>query len=65
MVISTTRTAFPVFQAEGISFVTGSQWEPNNGAYEILPFIYGTLITSIIALILAVPMSLGVVPFLD
>ena len=65
MVISTTRTAFPVFRQEGISFVFGSDWDPSAGSYEILPFIYGTLITSIIALIIAVPMSIGVALFLS
>jgi phosphate transport system permease protein len=64
MVISTTRTAFPVFRAQGISFVFGSDWAPSQGSYEILPFMYGTIVTSIIALILAVPMSIGVALFL-
>ncbi|MGI5940440.1 MAG: phosphate ABC transporter permease subunit PstC [Thermoleophilia bacterium] len=64
MVISTTRTALPVFQAEGISFITGSDWHPAQGSYQILPFIYGTIVTSVIALILAVPMSIGVALFL-
>jgi len=64
MVISTTRTAFPVFRAQGISFVTGSKWDPNTDVYQILPFIYGTIITAIIALIVAVPMSMGVALFL-
>jgi phosphate transport system permease protein len=64
MVFSTTRTAMPVFRAEGISFVTGSDWAPSKGAYQILPFIFGTVVTSIIALILAIPMSIGVALFL-
>jgi phosphate transport system permease protein len=64
MVISTTRTALPVFRAEGISFVTGSNWDPGQGSYQILPFIYGTIVTSVIALIVAVPMSVGVALFL-
>ena len=64
MVISTTRTALPAFRAEGLSFVTGSNWDPSNGSYQILPFIYGTVVTSVIALILAVPMSVGVALFL-
>jgi phosphate transport system permease protein len=64
MVISTTHTALPVFRAEGISFVTGSNWDPNTDVYQILPFIYGTIITAIIALIVAVPMSMGVALFL-
>jgi len=64
MVASTTNTAFPRFQAEGISFITGSEWNPNEDTYGILPFIYGTLVTSFIALIIAIPMSLGVALFL-
>ncbi len=64
MVISTTRTALPVFRAEGISFFTGSDWDPGRGSYEILPFIYGTVATSVIALIIAVPLSMGVALFL-
>ncbi len=64
MVFSTTRTALPVFRTEGISFVTGSDWDPGKGSYQILPFIYGTIVTSVIALIVAVPMSLGVALFL-
>lgn len=64
MVISTTKTALPVFRAEGISFVTGRNWDPSNNSYQILPFIYGTLVTSVIALIIAVPMSIGVALFL-
>jgi phosphate transport system permease protein len=65
MVVSTTRTGLPVFRKEGISFVTGSDWDPGAGSYQILPFIFGTVVTSIIALLLAVPMSVGVALFLS
>ena len=64
MVYSTTRSALPAFRSQGFSFVIGNNWDPNNGIYQILPFIYGTLVTSIIALIVAVPMSVGVALFL-
>ena len=64
MVISTTAHRAAGLQAEGISFVTGSNWDPGNGSYEILPFIYGTIVTSVIALVIAVPMSMGVALFL-
>ena len=64
MVFSTTRTALPVFGKAGISFVTSSQWDPNAGRFGILAFIYGTVITSIIALIIAVPLSVGIALFL-
>jgi phosphate transport system permease protein len=64
MVISTTGTALPAFRAEGLSFVTGTDWDPGNGSFEILPFIYGTVVTSVIALVIAVPLSMGVALFL-
>jgi phosphate transport system permease protein len=64
MVVSTTHTAFPVFQKEGISFVTGTDWATGQESYQILPFIYGTLVTSVIALIIAIPLSIGVALFL-
>jgi phosphate transport system permease protein len=60
MVVTTTNTALPVFRSEGISFVTGTEWLPDRGVFGILPFIYGTLVTSAIALLIAVPVSLGV-----
>ena len=64
MVVSTTGTALPVFRSEGISFITGSEWNPGDGEFGILAFIYGTVVTSVIALIIAVPLSLGVSLFL-
>ncbi len=64
MVLSTTNTALPIFRAEGISFVTSSDWHPANGDYGILAFIYGTLVTSAIALVIAVPISLGIAIYL-
>ena len=64
MVFSTTRTALPVFGKSGISFVTSSEWNPAAGRYGILVFIYGTVVTSIIALVIAVPLSVGIALFL-
>ena len=64
MVVSTTGTALPVFRAEGISFVTSTDWDPSDGQFGALAFIYGTIVTSVIALVIAVPLSLGVALFL-
>ena len=64
MVISTTGTALPVFRSQGISFVTSSEWRPSAGEFGILAFIYGTVVTSAIALVIAVPLSIGVSLFL-
>ena len=50
MVVSTTGTALPVFRSKGISFVTSSEWNPERRQFGILAFIYGTVVTSVIAL---------------
>jgi phosphate transport system permease protein len=59
----TTKQAWPIFRRDGFGFITGTRWDPTNGKYGALPFIYGTLVSSVIALVLAVPMSLGIALF--
>ena len=39
-------------------------WDPVNGVFYALPFLYGTLITSLVALLIAVPLAIGVAVFL-
>ena len=56
------------FQAFGLGFLSGSEWIPNppNGGPSILgalPAIYGSVVTTVIALLLAVPVSLGIALF--
>src|SRR5579864_4046238 len=48
----------------GWKFFTGSDWDPVNGNFGAVPFIYGTLVSSLVALIIAVPLSLGVAIFI-
>jgi phosphate transport system permease protein len=48
----------------GFSFVTGAEWNPAKGEFGALPFIYGTLMSSLIALLISVPLSLGIAIFL-
>ena len=45
------------------SFLPGSDWDPVNEQFGALPFIYGTLVSSLLALIIAVPLSIGVAVF--
>lgn len=52
------------FQAFGFQFLTRSIWDPVKGDFGALPFIYGTAVSSLIALIISVPISLGVAIFL-
>lgn len=49
----------------GWSFVTGRDWDPVREQFGALPFIYGTLVSSFLALFIAVPISLGVAIFLS
>jgi phosphate transport system permease protein len=48
----------------GMTFLTGRSWNPVTGQFGALPFIYGTIVSSLIALLIAVPLSLGVAVFL-
>jgi phosphate transport system permease protein len=49
----------------GFKFVLGSTWDPVNNVFGVLPMLYGSLVTSAIALIIGVPISLGVAIFLS
>ena len=65
MLISTTMSAWPVFVHSGWSLITSADWDPGisrteiTGSYGALSFILGTLITSGIALLIAIPLAIG------
>jgi len=48
----------------GLRFLITSHWDPVAGEFGALPFIYGTLVSSLLALLIAVPLSLGAAIFL-
>ena len=48
----------------GWGFFKGQDWDPVSGQFGALPFIFGTLATSLLALLMAVPLALGVAIFL-
>ncbi|MCU1251610.1 MAG: phosphate transporter, inner rane subunit PstC [Edaphobacter sp.] len=54
----------PSLVAFGWKFFTRSAWDPVSGDFGALPFIFGTLATSLLALFMAVPLALGVAVFL-
>ena len=59
--------SLPIFQRFGFNFFTGTQWQGNvlgSEVFGVLPYLLGTLITSGIALIIGVPISLGIAIFL-
>src|SRR5271157_5993903 len=48
----------------GLGFFIGHDWDPVNDQYGAMPFIFGTLVSSFLALLLAVPLSVGVAVYL-
>ena len=56
--------AWPAIKEYGISFLWRSEWDPVQDQYGGLVMIYGTLMTSFIALLIAVPVSFGIAVFL-
>ncbi len=63
--VSTTREAWPAFSHDGLRFFTSKRWAPSADVFGSLPFVYGTVVTAIIALVLAVPVSVGIALFLS
>ena len=57
--------SLPVFRTFGFSFITGSSWNPVSDKFGALPAITGTLITSLIAIVVGAPLALGVAFFLN
>ena len=55
---------FPALRTFGIHFVSSTVWDPVAGEFGVLPFMYGTVVSSLLALLLAVPVSLGIALFL-
>ena len=51
------------WHAFGFKFFLGQNWDPVNDQFGALPFIYGTIVSSILALVLAVPLAIGVAVF--
>ncbi len=55
---------WPAFHAFGLSFVTNVDWDPVQDVFGAAVSIYGTILTSIIALVIAVPLAFGVAFYL-
>ena len=62
--ITITRRSLPVFHEMGLGFFTTKRWSPPDTLFGALPFIWGTIFTATIALLIAVPISLGVALFM-
>ena len=56
--------SLPTIREFGFGFLIGRVWNPAMGSYGALPFIYGTVVSSVIALVISVPVSIGIAVFL-
>jgi phosphate transport system permease protein len=56
--------AHPALTRFGGAFLTGSEWDPVSDRFGGWPFVFGTLASSLIALVIAVPLSIGLALFL-
>ncbi|MDR2188801.1 MAG: phosphate ABC transporter permease subunit PstC [Azonexus sp.] len=56
--------AWPAIERYGLGFLTRAVWDPGQNEFGALAMIYGTLATSLIALVIAVPVSFGIALFL-
>ena len=64
IIISLIVGALPAFSTFGFGFLVNERWSPSREIFGALAPIYGTLVTSIIAMIIAVPVGLGIAIFL-
>jgi len=52
------------WHAFGLKFFFRSEWDPVNDQFGALPFVYGTIVSSILALMISVPLAIGVAVFI-
>lgn len=61
--VVTTNKAWPAFSELGGSYFFGTEWVPSEGLYGIVPLVFGTILVSVLALFVAVPISVGIALF--
>jgi phosphate transport system permease protein len=64
VIVSLVYGATPALMAFGPGFLTSQSWNPVTDNFGALPAIYGTIVTSVIAMLIAVPVGLGIATFL-
>lgn len=60
-----TRSAWPAISTVGVDLVTGTTWDVPRGRFGALPAILGTLASSLLSLVIAAPLALGVAIFVS
>lgn len=65
IILSLVIGSMPAFRAFGLHFLVSETWNPNDDVYGALGAIYGTIVTSVIAMVIAIPVGLGIAIFLS
>src|SRR5437879_5985139 len=65
MVIRFIQLSWPIWKAHGLGWVVGTHWAPADGVFGALPFIIGTVATSVVALVIGTPVALGTALFVS
>jgi phosphate transport system permease protein len=64
VIVSLVHGSLPAIRAFGVGFLFADDWNPVTEKFGALPAVYGTIVTSVIAMLIAVPVGLGVATFL-
>jgi phosphate transport system permease protein len=64
MVAEMTQASKASLSAFGLHFIVSQEWDPVREVFGALPFVYGTIVSSLLAILISVPVSLGVALFL-
>src|SRR5882762_9714853 len=64
MVLALAVKSLPSIRQFGFGFLWSREWNPIRDEFGALPFIYGTVVSSLLALLISVPLSLGIAIFL-
>ena len=65
VLLEVAMAGWPALMEFGFGFLTSSNWDPVNHQFGAAPAIFGTIVTSIVALVIATPLAIGVAVFLS
>jgi phosphate transport system permease protein len=65
MIFEISHQSLPAFEKFGFGFLTDSKWLPNRSVFGVLPFVIGTAVSSLIAILFALPLGLSIAIFLS
>lgn len=65
ILVSTTQAAWPALRSQGLSYFTSRVWDVPGERFGVLAFAYGAVLSSLLALIVAVPVSVGIALFVN